>query len=435
MRIVMTFLCLLFAGMVQSQTSDSVQKKLPSILLMDGIAHLGNGSIIPRAAIGIEGEKISMVMNAFDGRLDTSKFDTIIYIPKKHIYPGFIAPNSRLGLTEIDAVRATRDYDDVGSLNPHVRSLIAYNTESRVTSTVRTNGVLIAQVAPKGGLISGSSSIFNLEGWNWEDAVLQTDDGIHLNWPYDRYLNNADEKNRTARIESLNKQKFQIKRFFKEADAYRKKEFHLEKNLRYESVKKVFDKKAKLYVHANYTEQINEALYFFDDFDFDLVLVGGAEAWLVSDIIKDRNVPVLLRRIHSLPMHEDDDIHLPFKLPYLLSSKGIKVGLQNSGDMEAMGTRNLPFYAGTAAAFGVKKEEALRMITLNTAEILGIDDKVGSISRGKLATLFVSEGDALDMKSNLVIMAFINGQQISLDNPQKQLYRKYKAKYKDESKP
>lgn len=421
--------CLSFG--MHAQTADTVKQEVSSILFMDGIAHLGNGAVIPRAAIGIEGDKISLVMNAFDGRLDTTQFDTIIHVPKKHIYPGLIAPNSRLGLTEIDAVRATRDYREVGTLNPHVRALIAYNTESRVTSTVRTNGVLIAQVAPKGGLISGSSSIFNLNGWNWEDAVISADDGIHLNWPYDRYLNNLDEKKRKVRAEKLKSQKRELQTFFKEADAYRKKDFHMEKNLRYEAMKKVFDKKCKLYIHADYAEQINEALYFFDDYDFDLVLVGGAESWLVSDVIKDREVAVLLRKVHSLPMHEDEDIHLPFKLPFILHSKGIKVALQNSGDMEAMGTRNLPFYAGTAAAYGLSREEALKMICLNTAEILGIDGKVGSIEVGKQATLFISEGDALDMKSNDVIVALIDGQKIDLDNPQKQLYRKYSAKYRD----
>lgn len=431
MRILVVFMSLLCFGYANSQETDSLAKRSPSILLLDGIAHLGNGTIIPRAAIGIEDGRISLVMNAFDGRLDTTKFDSIVHLNKKHIYPGFIAPNSRLGLTEIEAVRATRDFKDVGDLNPHVRSLVAYNTESRVTSTVRTNGVLIAQVAPKGGLISGSSSIFNLEGWNWEDAVLKMDDGIHLNWPYDLHLNQADEKKRKERVEKLEHQKQQLKVFFEAANAYRKKDFHLEKNLRYEAMKKVFEKKAKLFIHAEYAEQINEALYFFDDYDFDIVLVGGAESWLVSDVIKDRNVPILLRRVHSLPMYEDEDIHLPFKLPYILHSKGIKVGLQNSGSMEAMGTRNLPFYAGTAAAYGLKSEEALRMITLNTAEILGIENQVGSISVGKIATLFVSEGDALDMKSNHVIMAFVNGKRISLDNPQKQLYRKYSKKYQD----
>ncbi len=415
---------------IYAQKSDSSLSQ-PSVLLLDGIAHVGNGTVIPRSAIGIRGGKIDMVMNAFDARLDTSQYDTIIHLPKKHIYPGFIAPNSRLGLTEIDAVRATRDFDDVGSLNPHVRALIAYNTESRVTATVRTNGVLMAQVTPKGGLISGSSSVFNLDGWNWEDAVLKEDDGIHINWPYDHRQSYREEKQKKEIAEKILQQKRELKTFFERAMAYHQKDFHLEKNLRYEAMKPVFDRKTKVYLHAEYAQQITEALYFFDEYEIDVVLVGGGESWLITDLLKDRDIPVLLRRVHSLPMHEDEDIHLPYKLPFILHKEGLKVALQNSGSMEAMGTRNLPFYAGTAMAYGLKPEEAVKMITLNTAEILGIDDQVGSLEEGKLATLFVSEGDALEMKTNDVILAFISGHRINLDNPQKQLYRKYSKKYTD----
>ncbi|MEX2379449.1 MAG: amidohydrolase family protein, partial [Vicingaceae bacterium] len=166
-------------------------------------------------------------------------------------------------------------------------------------------------------------------------------------------------------------------------------------------------------------------------YDIDLVLVGGTEAQLVSELLKDREIPVLLRRVHSLPMNQDDAIDLPYRLPYILSEKGILVGLQNSGGMEAMGTRNLPFYAGTAVAYGVDKELAISMLTFNTAQILGIDSLVGSIEVGKQATFFVSEGDALDMRSNAVFLAFIAGKQIDLDNPHKFLYRKYSGKYKN----
>lgn len=426
-------LALLSTFLVNAQLPKPASEQKQSILLLGATAHIGNGEVIPRSAIGLRDGKIDLVMAAIDARMDSTKYDTIIHLEGKHLYPGFIAPNSRLGLVEIDAVRASRDFDDVGEMNPHVRSLIAYNTESRISPTVRSNGVLMAQAAPKGGRISGSSSVFNLEGWNWEDAALKVDDGIHLNWP-NIYLKNSweDEKKRAKIEENYQSEIKQLKDFFKQANAYRKVDFHLEKNIRFEAMKPVFEKKSKLYLHAERVQEITDAIYFFDEFDLDVVLVGGNEANLVSDLLKDRNIPVLLRRVHSLPMNEDDAVDLPYRLPSILHEKGILVGLQNSGSMEAMGTRNLPFYAGTAVAYGVEKEEALSMITLNTAKILGIDSLVGSIEVGKEATLFISEGDALDMRTNQLLLAFISGKKIDLDNPHKYLYRKYMKKYEEE---
>lgn len=422
--------CSFLVQTIHAQIPNPASAQSHSILLLNATAHLGNGELIPRSAIGFENGKLTAVMAAIDIRLDTNAYDTIYYLDGKHVYPGFIAPNSRLGLVEIDAVRASRDFDDVGSFNPHVRSLTAFNTESRITPTIRSNGVLTAQVAPKGGRISGTSSIFSLDSWNWEDGVIVEDDGIHLNWPdanYRWYL--EDEKQQKA-SKVYRKRKADIKAFFEKAQAYSKVDFHIEKDLRLEAMKNLFNGKAKLYVHANQVKEITDALYFTDHYNLQVVLVGAHDAWLVSDLLKDRNIPVLLRRVHALPFYQDEAIDFPYRLASILTQKGILVGLENSGDMEAMGTRNLPFYAGTTVAYGLDPEQALSLITLNTAKILGIDKQLGSLEVGKQATLFVSEGDALDMRSNSVTHAFIEGRNINLDNPQKQLYRKYSNKYR-----
>ena len=130
---------------------------------------------------------LKIVADASMIRIDPNAFDTIYKVYNKHIYPAFIAPNTTIGLTEIDAVRATHDYAETGNINPNIRSLIAYNTDSKIINTVRTNGILIAQVTPQGGLISGQSSVVYLDGKNWQDAVLKADDGIHINWPNSYY--------------------------------------------------------------------------------------------------------------------------------------------------------------------------------------------------------------------------------------------------------
>src|SRR5690554_3548986 len=160
--------------------SGTAQK---TMLLSKGRVHVGNGKVINQGLVGIKGDKIILVDNALTHNLDRSMWDTIIDLKGLDVYTGFFAPNSKLGLTEIDAVRATRDFKEVGTYNPHVRSLTAFNVESDIIGTVKTNGVFYSQATPEGGVISGSSSIMSLNGWNWEDAVLKKDDGIHLNWP------------------------------------------------------------------------------------------------------------------------------------------------------------------------------------------------------------------------------------------------------------
>jgi len=403
-----------------------------SILLLNGIAHIGDGTVIDRSAIGIRDGKLDLVVAAFDVRVDSTQYDTVIHIDKQHVYPGFIAPNSRLGLVEVNAVRASRDFDDVGKYNPHLRSLTAYNTESRITPTVRSNGVLFAQVSPKGGRISGSSSVFQLDGWNWEDAVIKADDGIHLNWPNIRARSDwTDEKKRKQHQEKYQNELNSLKDLFDRALAYSKKDYHLDVDIRMQAMSRLFLDSQRLYVHANRLNEITDALYFFDEYEqVKIVLVGGYESWLAAELLSDRDVPVILRRVHSLPMNEDDDIYLPFKLPAMLYEKGLKVALENSGSMEAMGTRNLPFYAGTAVTYGLDPEVAVSMITLNAAQILGVANRLGSLKKGKDASLFVSKGDALNMMDNDLHFALIQGSFIDLDNPQKALYEKYRKKYK-----
>ena len=159
------------------------------------------------------------------------------------------------------------------------------------------------------------------------------------------------------------------------------------------------------------------------------VIVGGTDAWMVTDLLKENNVSVMVNRVHDLPNNEDDDIDLPYKLPALLQKAGILFCLENSGDMEQIHTRNLPFLAGTACTYGLTKEEALSSITFNAAKILGIDKQVGSLEVGKEATLFVSTGDALDIKTNNVEWAFIRGKKLDLNNEQKALNERYLQKY------
>jgi imidazolonepropionase-like amidohydrolase len=405
-----------------------------SILIMNGTAHIGNETIIQNSVIGIKNGKIDLVADAGTAKIDKAAYDEIIDATGKHVYPGFIAPNSTLGLTEIDAVRATNDFREVGTTLPNVRSLIAYNTDSKIIPTVRSNGILLAQITPRGGIISGTSSILMLDGWNWEDAAYKTDDGIHVNWPRIQSRKYLDEDNiypgPYEKNKEYTKQTNDLKKLFADARAYNESNSKEETNLRFYSMKGLFDGSQTLYVHVNSVKEIIEAVNFIKANQITkAAIVGGKDSWMVTDLLKENNISVIVSRVHDLPEHPEDDVDLPYKLPYLLQKAGILFCLNNEGDMEAMGTRNLPFMAGTAAAYGLTKEQALRAITLNTAKILGIDKTTGSIEEGKDANLFISTGDALDMKSNNVEKAFVKGNSIDLNNDQKMLYEKYKKKY------
>jgi imidazolonepropionase-like amidohydrolase len=425
-----TILLAAISTTVMAQQPVPAQPQTKSVLLMNGTAHLGDGNVINTSAIGFKDGKLNLVANALMGTVDQSQYDEVIDIKGKHVYPGFIAPNSTLGITEIGAVRATRDFRETGTMNPNVRSIIAYNTDSKITPTVRTNGILMAQVTPRGGAISGTSSIVGLDGWNWEDAVYKMDDGIHMNWPRLRtsggwWAEPAPAKKNDKYAEQLGK----IRSFFADAKAYGEIS-HVERDLRFEAMRGLFDGNKTLFIHANKVKQITEAINFSKEMKVSkLVIVGGYEAWMVAGLLKDNNVAVMLRRVHDLPTRAEEDVDLPYKMPAILQKAGVLFCLENSGDMEAMGTRNLPFYAGTAATYGLTKEEALMTVTSNTAKILGIDKTVGTLEVGKDATIFVSAGDALDMLTNDVEHAFILGKKIQLTNHQMELNEKYKAKY------
>jgi imidazolonepropionase-like amidohydrolase len=429
-KIYTTLLVFVITISIQAQQMPA-RKQSKSVLITNATAHLGNGKVIENAVIGFKNGKLELVADATLIRIDMSAYETKIDATGKHVYPGFIAPNSTLGLVEIDAVKSSDDEDEIGAFNPHVKSLIAYNAESKVIETVRPNGVLMAQITPRGGRVSGTSSVVQLDAWSWQDAVVKQNDGIHLNFPstFRRSGWWAEPGNIEAN-KDYTKQVDEVSVFLSNAIAYNG-ENSKERNLTLESTKGLFNGSQTLYIHANEEKQIIDALQLAKSNGIQkTVIVGGYEAYKIVDLLVQNNIPVLLRRVHDMPENDDHDIDLPFKLAKLLTDKGVLVGLENSGDMERMNTRNLPFLAGTCVAFGLDKEKALQLITSNTAKILGIDSFCGTLEIGKDATLFISEGDALDMRTNKLTRAFIQGRELNLETHQSNLEKKYKAKYK-----
>ena len=400
------------------------------VAIIGATIHTGNGQVIENGYISFDKGKITGIGSA-GGMEFNSGTTNVINAKGKHVYPGFIASNTSLGLIEVESgARGTDDQGDVGEVNPHIRSIIAYNTDSKVIPTLRSNGVLMAQPTPAGGLVSGQSSVVILDGWNWEDASYKNDIGIHINWPVVRTRGGFFGQNAAAPAsdpkEAQQKQISELENYFTVAKAYSELSKPAEFNARFDAMKGLFNGSKKLYINVNTAKDIIMAVNLAKKFKMTPVIVGGTESYLVTDLLRENQVPVILVETQTLPDRTEDDVYLPYKLPKLLQDGGVLYSLTGTGYWRQ---RNLPFEAGTAVAYGLTKEQALSMISLNTAKILGIDKTTGSLEKGKDATLFISDGDALDMLGNKVGSAFIQGRSISMDNLHKQLYKRYADKY------
>ena len=400
-------------------------KQKGEILLKNGTIHLGNGQVVENGAVWITDGKITQA-GVLRGRVVV---ENTIDLQGAHVYPGLIAMATQIGLDEIEAVRATNDKSETGAINPNARAIVGYNTDSRVTPTVRSNGILMAQVAPQGGVFSGTSSVVQLDAWNYEDAAYLMDDAVHLRWPNLRINRASWAKPAAKQQEEIIRRLQLINTSMDEAVAYetaRAAGRTVKHDLRWEALGPIIRKEKPLYVYANSEKEIRSVLAFKLKYDVRIVLVGGAESWRLTEELKSYEIPVVLRQVHSRPYRADDDIDLPFKTPKLLKDAGVQfcLGMRTFWDY-----RNLPFQAGTATAYGLSSEEALQAITLDAARILGIDSTTGSLEPGKDATLVVSTGDLLDMRTSQVTAAYIQGRKIDLGNKQKALYEKFKAKY------
>jgi imidazolonepropionase-like amidohydrolase len=406
-----------------AQANISPAPKQTQVIAITGATiHIGNGTVIENGTLVFDKGKIVSVTA---GGLAQSGA-TEIKANGKHVYPGFIASITNLGLTEFESVKATLDFNEIGNLNPHVRSLVAYNTDSKVPATLRSNGVLMAQITPQGGTIAGSSSVVQLDAWNWEDAALRTDDAIHMNWPAiprSRFGRStmSEEAMRERRDAALS----ELESFFAEAKAYAEGKPTVT-NPRLAAMKHVFDGTEKLFITADNQKDIVAAVNFAKKHKITPVIVGGDEAHLITDFLKENNITVVVKQPHALPNSVDDDVNMPYKNGALLANAGVPIVISIDGYWQQ---RNLPFMAGTVAAWGLDKEKALQAITLNTAKVMGIDKTAGSLEVGKDATLFISTGDALNMTTINVETAFIQGRNISLDNLHKQLNKKFSEKY------
>ncbi len=431
-----TITTLLLAVITVSIASDQVPAppQTHPILLMNATIHPVSADEIQRGAILFEKGIITAI-----GRRVTNLPDNTetIDLLGKHVYPGMIAAASVIGLTEIGAVAVTRDFSERGEVNPNVRAEVAYHPDSEIIPVTRSNGVLLAHSCPTGGLISGTSAVMMLDGWTWETSTLKAPAGLHINWPNmgavrSRYFRITEEEASKRREETLKK----LDTIFEEARRYlvakeaadQSGKIELETDLRWEAMLPVLRREVPVFMHASEVRQIESAVEWANRQNVKMVIVGGYDAWRVADLLKKYEIPVIYETVNSLPRRRWEDFDTPFTGPVKLYEAGVKYCI-SMGTGGASNHRNTPYEASKAASYGLPKDEALKSVTLYAAEVLGIADKAGSLEKGKDATLMITDGDPLEITTQ-VAQVYIQGKKIDMSDRHKILYDKYKEKYR-----
>ena len=422
--------CLLTVSLFANEQIPAPPQKNP-IILKNGFIHTISNGVIEGSILFNKGKIIRIAKY-----ITPPKDCEVIDLKGKHVYPGMIAAVSGLGLVEINAVAVTNDHSERGDFNPNVRTNVAFNPDSEIIPTTRSNGILIANVIPASGLVSGQSSVMMLDGWTWENATLSFPSGLHINWP--NMNSGARTDNDKKRLKAAKQQLDDLEKMIKDARAYarlRKTKSRLAENyhnedLRWESMIPYVEKKLPIFIHANEVRQIEASISWANRHNLEIVIVGGKDAWRTTDLLVKNRIPIIYEGVTSLPFRRFEDYDQAYKTPSILYEKGVQFCISDYGYAgRAEQIRNLPYQASMAASYGLPKEAAFRAVTLSVAEILGIDKKVGSLDEGKDATLFISDGDPLETRTN-IIQAFIEGKKIDMGDRHKSLYSKYKEKYR-----
>jgi imidazolonepropionase-like amidohydrolase len=408
------------------------------LIITNATLHTVSGASLPGASMRVERGRIVAIAPAGQALPASTAAALTVDLGGKHVYPGFIAANTSLGLIEIGQVRATVDTTELGPINPNARALVAVNADSELLPVARAGGVLAALAVPSspvGGLIGGTSALVQLDGWNWQEMALQDEVALHITLP--------SLRNPTLRLEGRQAALApELRRFTEErlkllddalesAAAYhraRSAEPTLPQDSRWEAMRPVFSGQRAVFVHADELAQIRHALALAERHGFKPVIVGGADAWRIAGMLKERQVPVIITAVHRLPLRRDDDVDAPFRLAARLHEAGVKFAIAR-GLGGSSNERNLPFEAATAVAHGLPREEALKAITLYPAQILGVADRLGALAPGLLASFIVTDGDPL-LAQTRIERLFVQGREVSLDNRQSRLVERYRQRYR-----
>ncbi len=431
----------LSAHAVGAQVTIPVAPQSQPVVLRGATIHTVTKGTIPNGTIVLDKGRILAIGGA---EVTVPRGAKVVDVTDKHIYPGLIDAYSTVGITEIGSVEVSNDITELGDFNPNVRAEVAVNAESRHIGTSRSAGVLVAFSTPEGGVISGLSSAMSLEGWTWEEMSMKGAAALNVNWP--------DPAARSRRFgggpppgfpgapgagarpapKTYAEQVQALKDFFAEARAYRDAQQAgqvARTDVRYASMIPVLDRAIPVVVAANSVSQINDAITWAKGEGVRLVIRGGADAIHVADRLKAENIPVILTSTLDAPQRTYEGYDGGYNAPAQLYAAGVRFAI--AGGSGGLYTYRLPWEAGVAVAFGLPEEEALKAVTINAAEFMGIADQVGSLEVGKQATLLITSGTPLNMTSD-VIQAYIQGREIDMNDMQKQFFKKYLEKIKQQ---
>ena len=428
----LALLALLSAASASDQIPGAPQKK--PIALINGVLHPISGPAIEDGTVIFDNGKIVDLGRRMKPPADA----TVIDLEGKHVYPSLIESHSHLGLVEISSTRSTLDMTEIGSINPNVRAHVSVNPDSELMPVTRANGVLIAVSAPSGGLVSGKASVLQLDGWTYEDMTLKPDCALVINWPRTApemthvpgtESEGKPEDRDTERIKALKdlRDLFENTRTYIKARAANPANQPFDNRL--DSMIPVVEGQIPLLIWADRANQIQGAVAFGIEQNVKIILLGGHDAEMCAELLRRYDVPVIVDAVHKDPRRSHEEYDSSYTLPERLRRAEIRFCISGTGRSETWNTRNLPYHAATAAAYGLPYEDALRSVTQYPAEILGIADRVGTLEPGKDATLFVSDGDPLETET-LVTAAWIQGRKVDLTSRHTQLYDKYRTKYR-----
>lgn len=408
-----------------------------TLLLTGATVHTVSGETITNGQVLVRDGKIAAV-----GTSVSSTGAKEVLLAGQHLYPGMIALNTDLGLAEIDAVRATLDIREVGEYTPDVYSWLAVNPDSELLPVARANGVSHFEPVPAGAVLAGQSGLMALDGWTTEQMVTKKAVALHIYWPSLNLDATPKERSRDPKkwksLEDQDKERKeklrQIDDFFAEARAYAKaKDYGRDFQIvpAWEAMLPVVRGEIPVTIHADEVRQIRSAVAWAATNGLKMILADGLDAWRLADLLASNNVPVIFSRVFAQPSRETDGYSVNFSAPSVLNKAGVKITFSGGGDPGGNGSlvKNLPYMAAQAVAFGLPADEGLKAVTLYPAQIAGVADRLGSIEVGKDATLFVADGDILDIRSNVKRM-WIGGKEVSLENRHTRLYEKYKNRPK-----
>lgn len=385
------------------------------VAIIGGTIHTISGEVIHDGILIFEDGRITAIGAGLEIPLDAERYDA----SGRQVYPGLIHAFTNMGLTEIGAVDVTSDFNEYGQINPNVRAEKAFHPESEHIPVARSHGIAVTLSSPSGSTISGLSAAMLMDGWTWEGMTLRAPIGLMINWPT---ITGADN-NARKQLEMI-KQAFENARAYQKARAVSKDH---RTDMRWEAMIPVLQREIPVVVQANDVRQIQDAIAWGESENVRLVILGGRDARYTTDLLLAKDIPVIVTPVLTSPGRPYQGYDEVYSHAAELHEAGIRFAI--AGEYGSANAMRLRHHAATAAGFGLPADEARKAITLYPAQIFGLSDRIGSLEIGQDATLIITDGELLDIRSSIEQM-FIQGRRIDMTDKQKNLFERYREKYR-----